>query len=115
MPDITLFPPDETLINCKTPDGSTIQVDAMDLDDMIADIYLTLGVNNIQRTQFLSEMCARFEQRFGFRMGKRSMDMLVEIKHDLLEKVKKNSYLESEATSSTKSSLNPTETLKSSD
>lgn len=115
MPDITLFPPDETLINCKTPDGSTIQVDAMDLDDMIADIYLTLGVNNIQRTQFLSEMCERFEQRFGFRMSKRSMDLLVEIKHELLEKVKKNSYLESEVTSSIKSNPNPIETLKSSD
>ena len=110
MPDITLFPPDETLINCKTPTGDTISIDAMDLDDMIADVYMTLGVDKLDRVSFLSEMCERFEQKFGFRMGRRSMDMLIEIKHGLLEKIKKNSYLESEVTSSTKSSPSATET-----
>ena len=115
MPDINLFPSDDTLINCKTPTGETISIDAMDLDDMIADIYVSLNTDSMPRTTFLSEMCDRFAQKYGFRMGKRSMDLLLEIKHDLLEKIKKNSYLEQEATTSTKSNLSATETLRSSD
>lgn len=113
MPDFNLFPPDETTINCKTPTGEVIVVDAMDLDEMLIQIFE--GKESVPRDTLLQQMCDKFEKQYSFKMSRRSMDLLIDIKTDILNKVKKNSYQEPEPTSSTKSSLDHTETLESLD
>lgn len=109
MPDFNLFPPDETTINCKTPTGEVIVVDAMDLDEMLIQIFE--GKDLVPRDTLLQQMCDKFENQYSFKMSKRSMDLLLDIKTDILNKVKKNSYQEPEPTSSTTSNPEPTETL----
>lgn len=88
---VQLFGPEDTIINCNTPDGSVISVDAMDLDQMVAEVHLAhTGKETIPYNTFLSEMVAKFEVAYGFRMSKQSMDILIRKKQELLDNVKKN-------------------------
>ena len=105
--ELQLFPPEDTLINCKTPDGQTIAIDAMDLDDMIAELYETRKA--IPRKEYLGLMCAKFAEKYGFAMSKRSMDVLLEVKTKILTDIKKNSTEELNPVSSTESNQEQTE------
>ena len=107
--ELQLFPPEDTTINCKTPEGTTITVDAMDLDDMILEVYdeypsdqePKVTYPDIPRKEYLGLVCEKFFQRYGYRMSKRSMDMLLDVKADILNKIKKNSYPQLDPVSST--------------
>lgn len=110
MPEFNLFPPEDTTINCNTPTGEVISVDAMDIDELLIQVYQDKEVNILPRTEFLQLVCDKFKEKYNFSMSKRSMDMLIHVKHQMLEQVKKNSYPTEEPVSSTDSSLGVTET-----
>ena len=115
--ELQLFPAEDTTIKCKTPEGKTIEVDAMDLDDMIVEVYdeypsdevpkVTYPV--IPRKEYLGLICEKFFQRYGYRMSKRSMDILLDVKSDMLNKIKKNSYPQLDPVNSTESNPEPKE------
>lgn len=98
--ELQLFPPEDTTIRCKTPEGNVIEVDAMDLDDMILEVYDEYPSDQvpkvtypaIPRKEYLALVCNKFKQRYGYAMSKRSMDMLLDAKTEILNKVKKNTY-----------------------
>lgn len=105
--ELNLFPPEDTTIRCKTPEGTTIEVDAMDLDEMIIELYENR--QSIPRKEYLQLVCDKFAEKYGYKMSRRSMDVLLEVKTDMLNKIKKNTYPESDPVSSTESSQEPTE------
>lgn len=101
--ELQLFPPEDTTIKCKLPDGSIIEVDAMDLDDMIMDVYATYPQPEIPRKEYLHLMRDKFAERYGYRMSLRSIDILLDAKTDILNRIKKNSYPQSDPVNSTES------------
>lgn len=115
--ELQLFPPEDTTIKCKTPEGETIEVDAMDLDELILQVYdeypsdqtPKVTYPNIPRKEYLGLVREKFDQRYGYRMSLRSMDILLDTKTEILNKIKKNSYQQSDPVSSTESSQEQTE------
>ena len=101
--ELQLFPPEDTTIKCKLPDGSAIEVDAMDLDDMIMDVYAVYPQPEIPRKEYLHLMRDKFAERYGYRMALRSIDILLDAKTDILNRIKKNSYPQLDPVSSTES------------
>lgn len=96
MKELNLFPSEDTLIVCKTPDGQSIEIDAMEIDAMLHDVYTEKRVTSLSLSEMLKEMTKKFEERFGFKMSLRSMDILIHEKDELLISVKKNTYQLSE-------------------
>lgn len=107
--DLQLFAPEDTIIRCKTPEGNVIEVDAMDIDSMVSEVFQEYNQSEIPIKEYLGLMCDKFNQRYGYRMSKRSMDLLLEAKTNMLEDVKKNTYQQSEPVSSTESPQEPLE------
>jgi hypothetical protein len=115
--ELQLFPPEDTTIKCKTPEGETIEVDAMDLDELILQVYdeypsdqtPKVTYPNIPRKEYLGLVREKFAQRYGYRMSLRSMDILLDTKTEILNKIKKNSYQQSDPVSSMESSQEQTE------
>lgn len=102
--DLQLFPPEDTIIRCKTPEGNVIEVDAMDVDNLVSEVFQEYGTETIPIKEYLGLVCAKFADKYGYKMSKRSMDLLLEAKTNLLENVKKNTYASFEPASSTESS-----------
>lgn len=109
--ELNLFPPEETKITCKTPDGSLIVIDAFELDLLISEVQFEASAP-IPLKDFLVFMVDKFAESYKFRMSLRSMDVLLEEKRKILDKVKKNTYQESEPANSMES---PQEQTESSD
>lgn len=101
MPDINLFPPEDTTINCNLPDGSKISVDALDLDELVAECYN--GKVEMPYKELMELMCNKFAEKYNVSVSRRSMSLLLDLKHKILEDVKKNSYPEQESANSTDS------------
>jgi len=101
--DLQLFPPEDTIIRCKTPEGNVIEVDAMDIDNLVSEVFQEYNQPEIPIKEYLTLVCNKFNERYGYRMSKRSMDLLLEAKTNLLENVKKNTYQQSEPVDSTES------------
>lgn len=101
--ELQLFPPEDTTILCKVPDGEAISVDAMELDDMIMDVYAEYPKPEIPRKEYLILMRNKFAERYGYRMSLRSMDILLDVKTEMLNRIKKNSYPQSDPVNSTES------------
>ena len=101
--DLNLFPPEDTIIRCKTPDGNVIEVDAMDIDNLVSEVFQEYGTDTIPIREYLALVCSKFDAKYNYKMSKRSMDLLLEAKTKLLENVKKNTYQSLEPVSSTES------------
>lgn len=110
--EIDLFPPEDTLIKCKTPEGLCIEIDAMDVDEMMAEVYN--GRKELSTQELLTGMCEKFKQRYGYGMSRRSMDVLIDVKTDILNRIKKNSLAQLSRASTTESNQEQTENLESS-
>jgi len=99
--EFNLFPPTDTTINCNAPDGRVIPVDAMDLDDMLIEVYQDFNKPELSHKEYLPAMIEKFFDRYDFRMSRRSMELLMQKKHEILETVKKNTYQSCDPISST--------------
>jgi len=107
---LNLFPPEDTTIICKTKDGKKIEVDALDLDDMAIRVYVDAGwPKEMPQLEYLIRMCDLFHEKYNYLMSKASMNELLEEKAKILNSIKKNTYPSPVPTSSTVSSLQPTE------
>lgn len=95
-----LFPPSDTIINCNTPDGKVIPIDAMDLDDMLIEVYQDYGNKELIHQEYLPAMIEKFFNTYGFRMSRRSMELLMQKKHEILDTIKKNTYQSCDPTNS---------------
>lgn len=109
--EFNIFPEEDTTIICRKPDGTTIEVDAMDLDQMAIEVYHNR--ESMPVNEYLSEMCAKFKQKYGFPISMRSMDYLIDKKRTILEELKKNSFPVLEPVNSMESSQNANETSES--
>jgi len=63
---------------------------------MMGNCYVQKGVTTMSMAELISRMVDAFEEKYGYRMSKRSMDILIAEKDKLLDIVKKNTYLPSE-------------------
>lgn len=99
--ELNLFPPEDTLIRCKKPDGTYIEVDAMEIDAMVGEAYSIKQVSTMTVYDLVSIVADIFEKKYGYKMSRRSMDLLIMTKDKLLTELKKNTLELSEAVSST--------------
>ena len=107
--DLQLFSPEDTMIRCKTPEGNVIEVDAMDIDNLVSEVFQERNQEEIPMKEYLGLVCEKFYKVYGYKMSKRSMDLLLDTKTTILENVKKNTYTQLEPVSSTESSQEPLE------
>jgi len=102
MIELNVFPPEETMIRCRKPDGSVIEIDAIELESLSHSLF-TEAAQEIPYDEYIEKMCNLFESKYNFRMGGHSMQALVNVKNDILERVKKNIYTQLEPTSTMES------------
>ena len=93
--DFTLIPPEDTQINIHCPDGVTVTLDAIDLNDMLIRLHTEDPNQNI-----LQSMCQAFFQEWGQKISLISMTHLLDAKNEILTNAKKNSYTRLESTGS---------------
>ena len=105
--ELNLFPEENTTIVCNLPDGNKFEIDAFELDAMLARVYN--GKDALTTLEVTKGMRELFKEMYGFNISLRSMDLLIETKHRLLADIKKNTYLQCDPASSTESSPEPTE------
>lgn len=111
MPEMNIFDDQETKLVCNTPDGQKIEIDLLDLDDLAIEVYA--GRESLPVGTYLSEMSRKFAEKYGFKISKASMDILLGKKNDLLKELKKNSFPMQGTTSSMESNLEQEENTKS--
>lgn len=101
MTEFELFPAEDSMIKCNKPDGTSIELDALELDCMLREVYAERNATTLSLSTILKDMTAKFESVYGFKMSLRSMDKLLVTKDEVLDQVKKNTYQSSEPLDST--------------
>ena len=96
MQELSLCPPEATSIKLNLPDGRSITVDAMDVDDMLLEAY----ESKPKSSEVLDAFINVFEKHHQVRISKVSADTLIRLKHELIESAKKNISVTPELTDS---------------
>src|SRR5690606_20822183 len=86
MQELVLFPPEATQINLTLPDGSRIVVDALDIDDLVAEAL----TNNPEAENIIPDVAELFKNKYGVAISKHSTALLIMTKHKVLEELKKS-------------------------
>ena len=108
--ELNLFPEDDTLIICKKPDGSSIEIDVLDLEEMSHSVFSS-PEDSLPYIEYITKMCDIFKEKYEFDISKKSMQALIAAKDTVLEKLKKSIPTQLESASSTPSSQEPEESL----
>lgn len=108
--ELNLFPEDYTLIVCKKPDGSSIDIDVLDIEEMSHSLFES-PEETLPYAEYISKMCGLFAQKYNFPISRTSMSALIRTKDEILERLKKSIPTQPESVSSTQSSQEPTENL----
>ena len=108
--ELNLFPEDDTLIICKKPDGSSINIDVLELEEMSHSLFES-PEESLSYTQYIGKMCGLFNDKYGFPISRVSMASLVRAKDEILERLKKSIPTQLESVNSTLSSQEPEESL----
>lgn len=107
---LDIVPPAETIIKCNFPDGTVVEADIMDIDLATSAIYNKAETDKIPYDTFLSEIMKWFSEKYDVKISKLSMDRLLGIKYEMMNKLKKNTYPSSDQTST---SISPQGTKES--
>lgn len=100
MHELTLFPAEDTTIKCNKPDGTSIQLDVIELEDISHSLFSD-PEHTIPYVSYLKLMCEAFNLKYGYSMSMKSMSELIDIKNRILENIKKNMHTQLESVNST--------------
>lgn len=104
--ELNLFPEDDTLIICKKPDGSPINIDVLDLEEMSHSLFSS-PEDYLPYTEYINRLCSLFNEKYGFPISRMSMSNLVAVKDEILERLKKSIPTQLESVNSIQSNQVP--------
>jgi hypothetical protein len=84
MQELYLCPPEATTIKLNLPDDNSLTIDAMDVEDLLSEVYVAKSTN------VLADFIDLFEKKYEIRLSRYSADVLLQTKYDLIESAKKN-------------------------
>lgn len=100
MHELSLFPAEDTTIKCNKPDGTSIQLDVIELEDISHSLFENPG-QSIPYVEYLGLMCKAFSTKYGYSMSMKSMSELINVKNKILDNIKKNIHTQLESANST--------------
>ena len=89
MIELNIFPPEDTTIVLRKPDGEAITLDVLELEALSHSLFHQPG-ESLPFDEYITKMRDLFEQKYGYKMSIASMQHVVSIKNDKLEFIKKN-------------------------
>ena len=92
MIELNVFPAEDTSIRCKMPDGSSIEIDVLEIEALSHALF-TESEQEIPYDEYVVKMRDSFNTKYGYKMGLASMEQLITIKNNVLDKLKKSTTI----------------------